>query len=106
MLNHLCVLVHDTSGKVWKAALDESWSAKEWLDLAGRVADLKSAYKQLPRHSAHRCFSIVALSKKEGGVDYFEALSLMFGQTAAVYVFLRLSRAPFHAGLARRSSNQ
>ena len=59
----------------------------------GRVSDLKGADKQLPRHSAHRCFSVIALRLKSSEVVFFEALSLMFGQTAAVYGFLRFSRA-------------
>ena len=86
------VRVHDTAGKVWTAWLEESWG-RDWSNLVGRVADLKGAYKQLPRHSAHRCFSIVCLRRKNGDVQFFEALSLMFGQTAAVYAFLRFSRA-------------
>lgn len=87
------VMFHDTAGKTWNAPLNPEWGKQRWTDLAGRVADLKGAYKQLPRHSAHRCFSIIALQNEDGGVSFFEALSLMFGQTAAVYAFLRFSRA-------------
>ena len=86
------VRVNDTAGKVWTTWLEESWG-NEWTDLVGRVADLKGAYKQLPRHSAHRCFSIVSLRRENGENQFFEAISLMFGQTAAVYAFLRFSRA-------------
>ena len=87
------VVIHDTSGRQWRANLSEEWSKESFTDLVGRVADLKGAYKQLACHSAHRCFSIIALQKRSGAVEYFEALSLMFGQTAAVYGFLRFSRA-------------
>ena len=81
------------AGRKWRAKRDASWTDQSWLDLVGRVTDLKGAYKQLPRHVAHRCFSIVALQTKSGEVQFFEAISLMFGQTAAVYGFLRFSRA-------------
>ena len=87
------VIVHDTAGRQWRASLSEEWSRESFTDLVGRVADLKGAYKQLACHPAHRCFSIIALPKRSGAVEYFEALSLMFGQTAAVYGFLRFSRA-------------
>ena len=87
------VKIHDLAGKVWTSWLDQSWSKDDWEDLFGRVADLKGAYKQLPRHSAHRCFSVVVLQREDRSIEYFEAISLMFGQTAAVYAFLLFSRA-------------
>ena len=86
------IKIHDTSGKVWTSIVDPSWQGS-FQDLVGRVADLKGAYKQLPRHAAHRCFSVIVLQRQSGEVQFFEALSLMFGQTAAVYAFLRFSRA-------------
>ena len=62
--------------------------------MLGRVADLKSAYKQLPAHPAHACFGIIGVKDPNSNeVKLFESLSLMFGQTAAVYAFLRFSRA-------------
>ena len=87
------VSVHATAGKVWKANLSGDWPKGEFSNLLGRVADFKGAYKQLPRRVAHRCFSVIALLKQDGAIEFFEALSLMFGQTAAVYGFLRFSRA-------------
>ena len=54
----------------------------------GRLAD-----KQLARHPAHASLSIDAVLGPEGEVKLFKALSLMFGTTAAVYAFLRFSRA-------------
>ena len=83
----------DSAGKESKFPLHEGWGVSGWSDLKGRVTDLKGAYKQLPRHSAHRCFSVIALREKDGKTSFFETLSLMFGQTAAVYGFLRFSRA-------------
>ena len=55
-----------------------------WSGLEGRVTDLKGAYKQFPRHSAHRCFSVIALRDSDGKTPFFVTLSLMFDQTAAV----------------------
>ena len=70
------------------------WSVGQWCNLHGRVADLKAAYKQLPRHPAHASVSVVAVQDPSGSkVHFFQALSLMFGETAAVYGFLRFSRA-------------
>jgi len=83
----------DTSGRQWSGTLHAEWSIRTWRKIVGRVADLKSAYKQLPRHPAHACFSVVAVRHRAGGVKLFEALSLMFGATSAVYAFLRFSRA-------------
>ncbi len=87
------VTVSDTSGKIWKCDLHPDWEVDMFRSLQGRVADLKAAYKQLPLSPAQKFVGVVAVKKKEGGVDLFRALSLMFGQTAAVYSFLRFSRA-------------
>ena len=62
----------------------------------GRVSDLKSAYKQVGVHPADRAFSVIAVQSGPGKVSLFRAMSLMFGQTAAIYGFLRLSRALAH----------
>ena len=79
---------------MWSCPLHEDWAFEEWRDLVGRVADLKSAYKQLPRHPRHANVSIIAVKNpKTQRVEFFETLSMMFGQTAAVYAFLRFSRA-------------
>ena len=89
------IRVTDTTGTVWQTMLSEDWHGKvNWTDLHGRVADLKSAYKQLPAHPAHACFGLIAVKDPVANeVRLFETLSLMFGQTAAVYAFLRFSRA-------------
>ena len=75
-------------GESWECALHDGWTIQEWSQLVGRVTDFKSAYKQLPRHPAH---AVEEPGTKK--VRLFEALSLMFGATAAVYAFLRISRA-------------
>ena len=87
------VVFHDTSGKRWQSNLSKDWSGESFTDPMGRVADLKGAYQQLPAHSAHSCLSLIALQREDGTTNYFQTLSLMFGQTAAVYGFLRFSRA-------------
>ena len=85
--------LHDSSGKILRGWLHPDWTMCGWKDLVGRVADLKSAYKQLPVHSAHAHFNVVAVRNAAGKCEFYKALSLMFGETAAVYSFLRISRA-------------
>ena len=82
-----------TSGKRVGAQLSPEWG-DGWTDLLGRVTDLKSAYKQLARNPAHAFLSVVAvLDPQDEQIKFFKARSLMFGETAAVYGFLRFSRA-------------
>ena len=58
------------------------------------MVDLISAYKQLAIHPAHSRLSVIAVQKPAGEkVEFFIAKSLMFGQTTAVYSFLRFSTA-------------
>jgi len=85
--------LQDETGEWWTGALHKDWSVNEWRSMVGRVADLKSAYKQLPAHPAHAAVSVIAVKDDEGDMKFFRALSLMFGTTAAVYAFLRFSRA-------------
>jgi hypothetical protein len=87
------VCLASSDGSVNSVPLHPDWSESSWLDLVGRVTDLKKAYKQLPAHPADRAFSLVGVRGLDGEVKLFEALSLMFGATAAVYGFLRFSRA-------------
>ena len=83
----------DTSGRVWEFVLAPDWSISAWVDLVGRVADLRSAYKQLANHPAHASINVVAVRSGPSGVKLFRALALMFGASSAVYSFLRFSRA-------------
>ena len=88
------VVITDTSGKVWSTELHRDWSEEDWRNLVGRVADLKGAYKQLPVFPGHQAFSVLAVKRPyDQAVMLFETKSLMFGQSAAVYGFLRFSRA-------------
>jgi hypothetical protein len=86
--------VLDDAGQRWSGMFHDSWEPGEWSNLVGRVADLKSAYKQVAVHPSSAAFSIIAArDPNDGKVKLFEAISLMFGETAAVYAFLRISRA-------------
>jgi hypothetical protein len=88
------VYVEDSGGTAWQGWLHEDWTLDEWRDLKGRVADLENAYKQLAVNPAHAPLSVIAAQDPtDGKVKLFRAISLMFGETAAVYGFLRISRA-------------
>lgn len=93
-------LVEDTSGAVWENKLHHDWGDKHWKKLEGRVADLKQAYKQVPASPAHSAVGVVAVRSPAEGVKLFRARSLMLGQAAAVYGFLRFSRAIAALGTA------
>ena len=74
--------------------MHSKWRGGVWSDLRGRVADLKAAYKQLPRFPGHAACSVISVYDPESkSMRLFEAISMMFGETAAVYAFLRFSRA-------------
>eukprot|EP00973_Karenia_brevis_P070458 9794954-Karenia_brevis.AAC.1 len=84
----------NSARKIHGSNLHREWGDIGFSDLVGRVADLKSAYKQLPLHPGHLCFCAIAVLDPSTGVPkLFISRSLMFGQTAAVYAFLRFSRA-------------
>jgi len=84
----------DNAGTEWNGQLHDSWSVEDWRSIQGRVADLQNAYKQLAVHPSCQSFSVIAAQDPSSGiVKLFEAWALMFGETAAVYGFLRISRA-------------
>ena len=84
----------DAAGAQWEAELNKDWTCDSWCKVLGRVADLKSAYKQLPRSPKHSSVSVIAVKNPVAReVQLFETVSMMLGQTAAVYGFLRFSRA-------------
>eukprot|EP00973_Karenia_brevis_P085910 11915827-Karenia_brevis.AAC.1 len=84
----------DKDDEQWAGPVHPDWKDDAGLELVGRVADLKSAYKQMPLSPSCRCFSVVAVLCPEVDVPkLFLTSSLSFGQTAAVYAFLRISRA-------------
>ena len=65
-------------------------SACSW---QGKCLDLSKAYKQLAIHPAHRPLAVIAVRDAEGRDALYVSNSLMFGSTAAVYAFNRVSRA-------------
>ena len=88
------VSVTDNEGIKWEAWLHQGWRDGEWSNLEGRVADLKNAYKQVAVAPEHCAFNIIAVYDPiNKQTKLFRAIALMFGQTAAVYAFLRISRA-------------
>jgi len=89
----------DEEGTVWQGVLHEGWTPQSWKKLVGRLTDLKSAYKQLASHPASAFVSVIGVRLVPGVVSFFRAHALMFGATAAVYAFLRFSRAIARLGL-------
>eukprot|EP00435_Cladocopium_sp_Y103_P075237 s103_g55.t1 len=59
----------------------------------GKCLDLSKAYKQMGVHPQHRHLSVIFYHDLQGKPKYFVANSLMFGSTAAVYSFNRMSRS-------------
>jgi hypothetical protein len=85
--------VTDSTGVNWTCKTSAEWS-KGYGRLVGRVADLANAYKQLPVHPADASVSVVAVQEpRTMKVHLYRAFALMFGETGAVYAFLRISRA-------------
>ena len=65
-------------------------AAKLW---KGKCLDLSKAYKQLAVHPDHRSLAVIAVRESDGRDALYLSNSLMFGSTAAVYAFNRVSRA-------------
>jgi len=59
----------------------------------GKCLDLSKAYKQVRLLPAHRRLSVIFFHDKSGNPKFYVANSLMFGATAAVYDFNRISRS-------------
>jgi len=62
-------------------------------DWVGKTLDLSKAYKQLPIRPSHRDLAVVFFRDKQGKARYYIPNALMFGSTAAVYAFNRVSRS-------------
>ena len=65
-------------------------SARTW---KGKCLDLSKAYKQLAVFPDHRPLAVIAVRQEDGRDALYLSNSLMFGSTAAVYSFNRVSRA-------------
>ncbi len=65
--------------------------------LLGRTLDLESAYKQAaPKPDQLWARFIVVYNPELGAPSFFSTSALMFGSTASVYAFNRLSRSLWH----------
>ena len=91
-------LGHEACFVRWDCAADSPsvhWEGD--CGLVGRTLDLESAYKQATSHPEDRwCRSIVVWNPVEKTPAFFLASALMFGSTAAVYAFNRLSKSLWH----------
>ena len=58
----------------------------------GKCLDLSKAYKQLAVYPQHRPLAVIAVRGADGRDALYLSNSLMFGSTAAVYAFNRISR--------------
>ena len=63
------------------------------LEWVGKTLDLSKAYKQLPVRPDHRDLAVVFFRDRDGNPRYYIPNALMFGSTAAVYAFNRVSRS-------------
>ena len=63
------------------------------LNWVGKTLDLSKAYKQLPIRPDHRDLAVVFFRDSRGKPRYYVPNALMFGSTAAVYAFNRVSRS-------------
>ena len=94
------VEVISQGGATLRGVLHEDIQEKGEVQLRGRVLDLRGAYKQLATHPADAPLNIIGVfNPASGAIELFEALALMFGASAAVYGFLRFSRALAHIAL-------
>eukprot|EP00435_Cladocopium_sp_Y103_P022564 s4461_g5.t1 len=66
------------------------WPGLEW---CGKTLDLSKAYKQLPIMPEHRDLAVVHFKDESGNPVFYVPNSLMFGSTAAVFAFNRVSRS-------------
>ena len=84
----------DSLGEKWCGRINKDWTKEEWRKIRGRITDLSNAYKQVPVNPRDKALSIIAVQDPDSmTVKLFRAMSLMFGETSAVYAFLRISRA-------------
>eukprot|EP00435_Cladocopium_sp_Y103_P068295 s649_g31.t1 len=66
------------------------WPGMRW---SGKTLDLSKAYKQLPVLPAHRDLAVVHFKDEAKRPVFYVPNALMFGSTAAVYAFNRVSRS-------------
>ena len=69
---------------------EQRFGSGEWY---GKCLDLSKAYKQVGIDPRHRHLAVLFYYDSNGAQQFLVANSLMFGATAAVYAFNRLSRS-------------
>ena len=69
---------------------DQIYGSGRWL---GKCFDLSKAYKQMAILPAHRDLAVIYFVDSEGNGRFYIPNSLLFGSTAAVYSFNRVSRS-------------
>lgn len=72
------------------AGASEGPAVEAWM---GKCLDLSKAYKQMGVHPRHRHLAVIFFHDKNSRPKYYVANSLMFGASAAVYSFNRVSRS-------------
>ena len=68
----------------------QKYGSGKWL---GKCLDLSKAYKQMAVHPDHRHLAVIFFHRADGTPVFYVANSLMFGATAAVFSFNRVSRS-------------
>ena len=68
----------------------QKYGSARWL---GKCLDLSKAYKQMAVHPDHRHLAVIFFHRADGTPVFYVANSLMFGATAAVFSFNRVSRS-------------
>ena len=68
----------------------QKFGSGRWL---GKCLDLSKAYKQMAVHPDFRHLSVIFFHRADGTPVFYVANSLMFGATAAVFSFNRVSRS-------------
>ena len=72
------------------AAARREYGSGNWL---GKCLDLSKAYKQMGVHPSQRHLAVIFFHKADGQPVFYVANSLMFGASAAVFSFNRVSRS-------------
>ena len=87
--------VHLSDGEVLTLRVSANWGRD--FKLLGRTLDLEAAYKQAaPKPDQLWARFIVVYNPELGAPSFFSTSALMFGSTASVYAFSRLSRSVWH----------
>ena len=73
-------------------AISEGRAHAKAANWKGKCLDLSKAYKQLAVYPQHRPLAVIAVRGADGRDALYLSNSLMFGSTAAVYAFNRISR--------------